>query len=160
MAVDLKKWKQRNAAARVRAALTRPRKDTTGERLRRQFSAAAAKAIEALRAKGRHPWLKFGFNDEVVVTAKLGSRIIPVTGDEAIALPPREAEAFLKDVIDATMAGQLDRELLAAPAAARSARSKPLKLKTVVDAPKPQAAAAAPPPPLASAPVRDLRAER
>ena len=93
MAINLKKWKQRNAAERVKAALTRPKKDNRGERLRRQFSAAAEKALKALKVKGRNPWLKYGYNDDVVVTAKLGSRIIPVTGDEAIALRPNEAEA-------------------------------------------------------------------
>jgi hypothetical protein len=166
MAVDLKKWKQRNAAARVKAALTRPKKDNTSERLRAQFSAAAAKAIDALRAKGRHPWLRYGFNDDVVVTVKLGSRIIPVTGDEAIALPPGEAEAYLEDVIEATKSGQLDRDLLATAGPAPAAKPKPLKLKTVAETPKPQPAAPAtaalanPAPAPASAPARDLRFER
>jgi hypothetical protein len=113
MPVDLKKWKQRNAAERVKAALTRPKKDNTAERLRRQFTLAATKASEAIVAKGRHPWLKFGFNGDVVVTAKLGARVIPVTGDEAIALPPKDAQAFLKDVVEATNSGQLDKLLLA-----------------------------------------------
>jgi hypothetical protein len=127
MPVDLKKWKQRNAAQRVKAALTRPKKDNTAERLRRQFTLAAGKAMEAVAAKGRHPWLKFGFNGDVVVTAKLGSRVIPVTGDEAIALSPRDAQAFLKDVVEATASGQLDKLLLApAPAAAsQKSASKP-----------------------------------
>lgn len=124
MPVDLKKWKQRNAAERVKAALTRPKKDNTAERLRRQFTVAAGKAIEALAAKGRHPWLKFGFNGDVVVTAKLGSRVIPVTGDEAIALPPNDAQAFLKDVVEATNSGQLDKLLLATGPAPPSQKSE------------------------------------
>ncbi len=131
MAVDLKKWKQRNAAERVKAALTRPKKDNTGERLRRTFSTAADKAIKALSVKGRNPWLKYGYNDDVVVTAKLGLQIIPVTGDEAIALQPSEAKAYLSDVIDATNAGQLDRELLAAAGAAPAPKRRELKPKTV-----------------------------
>ncbi|MBA3834868.1 MAG: hypothetical protein H0X53_03285 [Sphingomonas sp.] len=131
MAVDLKKWRQRNAAERVKAALTRPKKDNTGERLRRQFSTAADKAIKALDVKGSNRWLKYGYNDDVVVTAKLGPKIIRVTGDEAIALPPSEAKAYLKDVIDATNAGQLDRELLAAAGGAPAPKRRELKLKRV-----------------------------
>jgi hypothetical protein len=131
MAVDLKKWKQRNAAARVKAALTRPKKDDTGERLRRKFASAADKAVKALNVKGRNPWLRYGYNDEVVVTAKLGSQIIPVTGDEAIALRHSEAEAYLKDVIDAISAGQLDRELLAAAGAAPAPKHRQSRPKAV-----------------------------
>ena len=131
MAVDLKKWKQRNAAERVKAALTRPKKDNRGERLRRQFSTAAEKAVKALIAKARNPWLRYGYNDQVVVTAKLGGQIITVTGDEAIALRPSEAEAYLKDVIEATNAGQLDRQLLAAAGAAPAPKRRESKPKSV-----------------------------
>lgn len=123
--VDLKKWKQRNAAERVKAALTRPKSDNTGQRLRARFSTAADAAIKALSVKGRSPWLKYGYNDQVVVTTKLGAAIIPVTGDQAIALPTTEAAAFLRDVIEATKNGQLDRQLLAAAnAGPRSPKAK------------------------------------
>ncbi len=131
MTVDLKKWKQRNAAERVKAALARPKKDNTGERLRRQFSTSADKAIKALSAKEYNPWLKYGYNDDVVVTAKLGGKIIPVTGDEAIALQLSQAKAYLMDVIDATNAGQLDRELLRAAGAPSAPRHRELKPTTV-----------------------------
>jgi hypothetical protein len=131
MAVDLKKWKQRNAAERVKAALTKPKQDNTRERLRRRFATAAENALKALGAKERNPWLKYGFNDEVVVAAKLGSQIIAVTGDEAIALKPAEAKSYLRDVIEATNAGQLDRELLTAAGAAPAPKGGELKLKTV-----------------------------
>lgn len=165
MAINLKKWKQRNAAERVKAALTRPKKDNTGERLRRQFSAAAEKALKALKVKGRNPWLKYGYNDDVVVAAKLGSRIIPVTGDEAIALKPNEAEAYLRDVIEATKAGQLDRELVAALGTAPAPKAPELKLKTaaVVTPPIPMSVAVpdSRPVSVARAPIHvDLRAER
>ncbi len=154
MTVDLKKWKQRNAAERVKAALTRPKKDNTSELLRRQFSTGADKASKALNVKGRDPWLKYGYNDNVVVTAKLGGKIVPVTGDEAIALPLSEAKAYLKDVIDATDAGQLDRELLAAAGAAPAPKPREPKVKTV-----PNVAAA--PAPLVRAPMpMGLRDER
>lgn len=139
MTVDLKKWKQRNAAERVKAALTRPKKDLTAERLRRQFSATAEKAMKALNAKGSNAWLRYGFNGDVVVTAKLANQIIPVTGDESIALQPDRAEAYLKDVAEAAKAGQLDRQLLAAAAEGNS-KGGELKLKSiaVVDSPKPK----------------------
>lgn len=165
MAVDLKRWRQRNAAERVNAALTRPKKDTARERVRRQFATSAEKAIKALEAKGRSPWLKFGYNEDVVVTAKLGSHIIPVTGDEAIALSPREAEAYLRDVIDATKAGQLDRELLAAAGAtptpiARSPEPKTVALVSASDSESVLVINAAPVG-VARAPAKvDLRAER
>jgi len=131
MVVDLKKWKQRNAADRVKAALTRPKKDGTTERVRRQFSAAADKAIKALNVKGRHPWLKYGYNEDVVVTAKLKGQVIRVTGDEAIALRPSEAQAYLKDVIAATDAGQLDRELLDVTSGSPTPNRRELKVRTV-----------------------------
>lgn len=163
MAVDLKKWKQRNAAERVKAALTRPKKDNTSDRLRRQFSIAADKAIKALGTKGRNPWLRYGYNDDVVVTAKLGSQVIPVTGDEAIALRATEATSYLKDVIEATNAGQLDRELLAAAGARSTAKPRPLKLQTVAaaPAPKPVRVVGSAPGTAAHAPGKiDLRSER
>ena len=146
MTVDLKKWKQRNAAERVKAALTRPKKDNTVERLRRQFSTAADKALQALKVKGRNPWLKYGYTDDVVVTAKLRTQIIAVTGDEAIALPPKDAAAFLADVIAATSVGQLDRELLAAAGTAAPAKPNEKKQKgiAVANAAAPSIAAAAP----------------
>jgi hypothetical protein len=124
MAINLKKWKQRNAAERVKAALTRPKKDNTGDRLRRQFTSAAEKALTSLAAKGRHPWLKYGYNEEIVVTARLGRHVIPVTGDEAIALKARDAEAYLRDIIAATDAGQLDRELLKTMGATQAPKAR------------------------------------
>ncbi|QIK77935.1 hypothetical protein G7077_02405 [Sphingomonas piscis] len=146
MTVDLKKWKQRNAAERVKAALTRPKKDNTAERLRKQFSGAADKAVQALNVKGRHPWLKYGYTDEVVITAKLGSQVIAVTGDEAIALKPKDAVAFFKDVIEATNAGQLDRELLAASAKATPGKADQPEKKAaaVAEAAAPASSSAAP----------------
>jgi hypothetical protein len=165
MAVDLKRWRQRNAAERVKAALTRPKKDNTRERVRRQFATSAEKAVKALKAKGRSPWLKFGYNEDVVVTAKLGSQVIPVTGDEAIALNPREAEAYLRDVIDATNAGQLDPELLAAAAKTatpipRSPEPKNVALVSAAESKTIRVMPAAPAG-VARAPAKvDLRAER
>ncbi|HEY8591906.1 MAG TPA: hypothetical protein VIL42_03465 [Sphingomicrobium sp.] len=144
MAIDLEKWKQRNAAERVRAALTRPKKDNTAERLRRQFAGAAEKAVKALVAKERNPWLKYGFNEEVVVTARLGKHVIPVTGDEAIALKPKDAEAYLKDVIAATEAGQLDRDLLKTVPAAASNEEPRRPRPSAPPAPAPARETAAP----------------
>ena len=162
MAVDLKKWKQRHAAERVKAALTRPKKDNASERLRRQFSTAADKAIKALNSRGRNPWLRYGYKDDVVVTAKLGTQIIPVTGDEAIALKLSEAAAYLQDVIDATNAGQLDRELSAAAAARPATKPRALNLKTVAATPAPKAPRVVGGAPAAVRPVGggiDLKAE-
>lgn len=165
MAVDLKRWRQRNASERVKAALTRPKKDNTRERVRRQFATSAEKAIKALKAKNRSSWLKFGFNGDVVITAKLGSHIIPVTGDQAIALSPYEVEAYLRDVIDATNAGQLDRELLAAAGAAppRMVHSPQPKIAALVSVPEPEVVRVMPAAPVsvARAPAKvDLKAER